>query len=338
MSGSGVGRCLRDQESEPHVQCGRELSFEVTDQMPILVASLGPMLQEPRSLTVTARAPAALSVAAIVAHRAPRCLAARPASVQGIALDDNHRAAKTGSGACRVGELGPPDGHLRDVHAPGDRLPYKADIEFLARIGAAGLDDDATLFAATLFERVRRVSPTGAVEYRRIAAGRATAPEIIGYDISLSIRAALAVGERLYATQLADAAIQNGKLQLTDAGDSYQVTSAGALVSAIAALERPGDGQILRRVAVSLVRAQSVIGSWAANNTQATAYSVLGLASVPRVTGAPAAVARGKQWLLDNQLESGAWAAYHDGLPEPFVGPIIPLAEAEALAALMTVD
>lgn len=223
---------------------------------------------------------------------------------------------------------------LRDAYAPEDVIPFKADIEFLARVAEAGLDESARSFASALFDRIQRISPTGADEHQRISDGRAKIPAVIGYDIALSIRAALAVGERRYAEQLADAALAADQLSLRDAEDTFEVTSVGALLHAIASLERADDGPSIQRAAQQLIGAQANGGSWAMDNTQATAYAVLGLASVesPRTA---AAVSRGKRWLLGRQLRSGGWASYHDGLPEPFVGPVIPLAEAEALAAVL---
>lgn len=220
---------------------------------------------------------------------------------------------------------------LRDFYAAESVLPYKADIEFLAALGASGLDDSAMSYAMQLFGRVRRVSPTGTDEYERIAAGRAQVPEVIGYDIALSIRAALAVGQREYAEELADAAIDAGKLSLRDPHDSYELTSLGALLHAVSLLTWGQNASELQAAATALVSAQSDAGSWAGNNTQATAYAVMALKSV----GVERPAERGRAWLLARQLRAGGWAAYHDGLPEPFVGPVVPLAEAEAYAALL---
>jgi hypothetical protein len=225
--------------------------------------------------------------------------------------------------------------HLRTLYASDDRLPYKADIELFVELDDAGLVADGREQARALFERVRSISPTGRHEYLRIARGRAPIPEIIGYDVALAIRAALAVGELHYAHELADAAIAAGHLELRDASDSFQITSVGALLHALGRLARPGDLELRERAAVDLVQAQGSNGSWAGNDTQATAYAVVGLTVTPSVAPAATAAGTGRRWLLAHQLEDGAWPSYHDGLPAPFVGPVVPLVEAEVLAAVM---
>lgn len=228
--------------------------------------------------------------------------------------------------------------HLRQVYGDNDVLPYKADIEFLARVGDAELDRDAPQLASRLFDRVKRESPSGAVEYQRIADGRVTTPEIIGYDVALSIRAAEAVGQYAYAAELADAVLGAGHLRIHDRNDSFQIASAGALLHAVAQLGRRADVVSREAAARSLMEAQSAAGSWATNNVQATAYAILGLSVTPTVPGALDAAGRGRAWLVEHQLEAGGWPAYDDGLPEPFVGPVIPLAEAEALTAVLALE
>ena len=224
--------------------------------------------------------------------------------------------------------------HLAEAHADPGRLPYKADIEFLARWGARAGDPAATELARELFVRLERTSPTGAQEYRRIAGGRADVPEIIGYDVALAIRAALAVDEVGYARDLAAAAVSAGAARLRDPSDSFDVVAAGALASALGRLESPELVAARERLTGTLVAAQNHNGAWALNNTQATAYAVLALG---RSADGPArdAATRGRRWLLQRQLEAGTWAAFHDGLPEPFVGPVLPLVEAETLSALV---
>lgn len=224
--------------------------------------------------------------------------------------------------------------YLRTRYAEDEGLPYKADVEFLARLGATGMEPSAMVLARSLFERVRHVSATGAAEYQRISAGRADTPEIIGYDVALAMRAAQAVGDTVYAHELASAAIAGSALALADATDSFAVTALGALLQALARLDAAAYHAAITDTAARLARAQAEDGSWANHNTQATAYAVLGLLETKSDTALEAA-ARGKNWLLRSQLRTGAWPAYHDGLAEPFVGPVLPLVEAEALAALL---
>lgn len=226
--------------------------------------------------------------------------------------------------------------HLRTVYAAGDTLPFKADLEFLVRASDLGLDEEGRVFARDLFARVQRVSPLGRDEYARIAKGRAGIDDVVGYDVALTIRAALAVGAREYAADVADAALAAGRLSLAKPEHPLQVTSAGAMLHAVALLGRAEDRRSVEQAARDLIRAQAEPGSWGSNDTQATAYAVLGLRAVPGIRGSGEAALLGQAWLLERQLRSGAWGEYHDGLKEPFVGPVRPLINAEALAALAT--
>jgi len=216
-------------------------------------------------------------------------------------------------------------------------LPFKADIEFLARAGRAGVIEDGRALSRKLFARLTARSATGRDEYQRIRHGRAAIPEITGYDVALAIRAAAAVGETDYAEQMAALAVADQHHIVRNGDDSFQALSAGAMLHALALLDlRKFDGA-MQESAKSLLAHQSANGAWAVNNTQATAYALLGLAAsgLPDTTES---LVKGETWLRKTQLRSGSWAAFHDGWSEPFVGPTLPLVVAETLAALVTLQ
>jgi len=225
--------------------------------------------------------------------------------------------------------------HLERAPSSERELAYKADIEFLARAGRLGLLPHGESAAAERFAHLRARSPSGTSEYRRIATGRGELAAIVGYDVALAIRAALAVNERTYGIELAEAYLAAEPLGQRGGRDPFAVLSTAALTLALARLDEPRLDAALATGRQLLVAWQRPNGAWAENNSQTTAYALMALAGAKGTTPERLALERGRAWLASTQLSRGAFPAYHDGLPEPFVGPIIPLAEAEVLAALV---
>ncbi len=212
-------------------------------------------------------------------------------------------------------------------------LPYKTDIEFLARLGKLTGASVYSQVAASAFEVIRKRSPDGASEVERIASGRKNSPSLLGFDVALGIRAASAVSARNYAYQMADAVIgrMGGWYRIKeDARFSY--LSGAALAAALSELDAGHYRSTIEGLRRDLQKAQQSNGAWLSNETQPSAYAVLAL-----VDGTPsqrAASAKGIDWLKSTMLKKGSYAVYNDYMPEPFVGQVISEVNAEALSAL----
>lgn len=212
-------------------------------------------------------------------------------------------------------------------------LPYKADIELLARLASATGNTGYRDAARAAFELIRERSPDGAREVSRIAHGRAKTPALLGFDVALAIRAATAVSERRYAYQLADAVLK----RLADwyrpaKNPRFSLISVAALVGALEDLDAGHYQSRIERFRNDLVESQQPNGAWLLNETQPVAYAVMALAG-----GDPAQRAAGQKgidWLRSTMLKKGSYAAYNDFMPEPFVGLVISEVHAEALSAL----
>ena len=91
----------------------------------------------------------------------------------------------------------------------------------------------------------------------------------------------------------------------------------------------------IERLGQKLQALQRNNGSWAINNTQATAYALLGLTAAKGYFKSAAALKKARHWLMSSQLKAGGWGIYNDGLPEPFVGENNTLVQAETLQAIL---
>jgi hypothetical protein len=217
-------------------------------------------------------------------------------------------------------------------HRAGHFL-FDADVEAMA-IAARQLG--WTEYAAVAREAFdRRYGPaTGEEIVGRLLMVRGELP-IVGFDAALAIRAALAVGERERAVQLADAAVAAVPKWGEGKPDRHGfLTSArGALLEALALVDAARYQRPAMDLIHHLVLASGTDGSWSGRATQPTAYAVRGLS---RWTEPPAQAAaeRGRRWLRLTQLQDGSWSTYNDWLPEPFVGDRIPEVTAEAMLAL----
>ena len=226
--------------------------------------------------------------------------------------------------------------HLRKIYLDKKITPFKADIEFLAKFAKMFNDKNAISLSKSLFERIRTISPNGRDEFKRIATARANLPQLIGYEVSLGIRAAHALNEMTYANALADATLHNNAVAIDNGNDSYQVLSAGAFLYALSILQKKSYTKTMQHLARHLEALQGNNGSWALNDTQATAYALMGLHGAKRYIESQEIINKARKWLLTSQLKDGSWGTYHDGLPEPFVGESITLVQAETLRALLS--
>ncbi len=213
-------------------------------------------------------------------------------------------------------------------------LPYKPDVELLVRVTEVSGEPAYLEVAQAWFANVMRRSPHGDLEVSRILAGRGADADLVGYDIALGIRAALAVEELEYARQLADAALSRRAEWLKRPRATFGTISRAALLDALTELDRGRYAPHIKQLSQELLAEQGENGSWCVNETQATAYAVRALAQQKSKTMVKAAK-RGGKWLSASLLSRGAWAHFNDGMPEPFVGDVISAVQAEALTAVI---
>jgi len=217
-------------------------------------------------------------------------------------------------------------------HRAGDFL-FDPDVEALA---LAARDLGWSEYASVAREAFdRRYGPaTGEEIVGRLMMIRGGAP-IAGYDAALAIRAALAVGDRHKAIQIADAALAAaprwGERQADRQG--HLTSARGALLEALSMVDPARYQRPAQDLIHHLVLSAGADGSWNGRTTQPTAYAVRGLSRWPEPAGRSAAE-RGRRWLRLTQLADGTWSTFNDWLPEPFVGDRIPGVTAEAMLAL----
>lgn len=215
-----------------------------------------------------------------------------------------------------------------------ERLPFKADVELLARLGGMPQGERYARAATALFDALRARSPDGKAEVRRIQLGRASEPALLGFDAALAIRAAQAVGDRAYAYQLADSvlAVQTDWYRPRE-NARFSLVSAGALSLALERLDGGHYRKAIDRLRADLLAAQQQNGAFSENETQPSAYATLSL-----LTGLTERERRagllGLRWLKSTMLRAGAFAHYNDYMPEPFVGQVVSEVNAEVLSAL----
>ncbi|NMB76263.1 MAG: hypothetical protein GYA21_14170 [Myxococcales bacterium] len=215
-----------------------------------------------------------------------------------------------------------------------ERLPFKADVELLARLGGMPQGERYARAARALFEVLRSRSTDGMAEVQRIRLGRASEPALLGFDVALAIRAAQAVGERAYAYQLADSVLaeKQGWYRSKESARFSQV-SAGALSLALERLDGGHYRKAIDRLRADLLAAQQPNGAFSENETQPSAYATLSLLAGLTERERRAGLA-GLRWLKSTMLRAGGFAHYNDYMPEPFVGQVVSEVNAEVLFAL----
>ena len=225
--------------------------------------------------------------------------------------------------------------HLKKIYIDKNIIPFRADIEYLALFGQHFNDKSAAKLGRDFFARVRARTPNGQDEFKRIVDARTKTPELVGYEVSIGVRAARALGEIDYAEQLVDATLASETIKIDDNNNSYQVLSAGAFLYAITLLQNKKYNSVIAKLSKKLERLQRHNGAWAFNDTQATAYALLGLTGAKEYLKNNTSRQKAWAWLMQSQLKNGDWAIYHDGLPEPFVGQRNTLVQAETLQAIL---
>jgi hypothetical protein len=215
-----------------------------------------------------------------------------------------------------------------------ERLPFKADVELLARLGGMPDGERYARAARALFDTIRARSRDGASEVRRILLGRAGEPALLGFDVALAIRAAQALGERAYAYELADAVLAEKSRWYRPRQDlRFSLVSAGALSLALERLDGGHFRKAIDALRADLIAAQQANGSFSENETQPSAYATVsllgGITEAERRAGL-----KGLRWLKTTMLRAGGFAHYNDLMPEPFVGQQVSEVNAEVLSAL----
>lgn len=214
------------------------------------------------------------------------------------------------------------------------QLPYKADIEFLARLSKIDGNDSYLQAAGKMMALIQKRSPTGAQEVNRIAVGRKGEPSLLGFDVALGIRAADAAGERRYALELADEVVRRIPAWYNlKKNKRFSLISGGALALALERLDAGHYRKTIDRFRRDLARLQGENGSWVSNETQVSAYAVMALLD-SGLSKERQAAESGIRWLKSTMLKQGSFASFNDYMPEPFVGQVISEVNAEALSAL----
>lgn len=212
--------------------------------------------------------------------------------------------------------------------------PFRPDIEFLVRMTEVSGEPRYAKTAAAWFAVLKRQAPSGDDELQRLLLGRAEISNLVGFDAALDIRAALAVGDLAYAQSLADAALARQSQWLGAASTPYAILAQAALADALQMLDPKRYAAAAEKFRALLIKSQDANGAWSTNATQTTAYAIRALAQ-SKDARAQSAAKRSAAWLQKRLLQRGAWASYHDGLPEPFHGQVISEVHAEALNAMI---
>ncbi len=232
--------------------------------------------------------------------------------------------------------------HLRAAQRYADGLlvdplpgpPYKSAVELMVRLYGYLDDPEYRIAAIDMFERIQTFSSNGAAEVARIERGRGNHPALLGYDVAMAIRAALAVDERGYAFELADSVIaESGSWYRPSDDPVFTLVSTAALVSALEVLDRARYQKTIKRFRADLAAAQGKSGSWCNNKTQPSVHAVLALMYSP-IASERRAARNGIGWLKSTLLRPGSLASFNDHMPEPFVGRVFSGVHAEALTAL----
>ncbi len=215
------------------------------------------------------------------------------------------------------------------------RRPYTQDVEFLA---AAGYIIDAGRWF-----NVTRGNYTPATYVSYVIEGRKGSPQVAGWDLASTIRAAVAVGQLEYARGLLAETVK--RRAEWDRAGTGQALARGSLLWAMGIVrDRLGLTPEQRALAESLVRElaaeQKANGAFQTGSelcTQTTAYAVLGLS---RFSAGRQAAASGKRWLRsvarqDTRFFQGGriWATTYTlgGRPENDYNSVI---QSEAMMAL----
>ena len=213
-------------------------------------------------------------------------------------------------------------------------LPYKADLELLARMFEVTKEASYQKAAREGFSVILERSSNPKSEVQRIAQGRRGSIGLLGFDVALTIRAAMVLGESGYAYGLADEVISRIPRWYRPQKDRrFSLVSAAVLVLALQQLDAGHYRKVINGFQDDLIQYQEKNGAWLFNETQPSAYAVLALIQDPSAR-ARRALEKGMYWIQSTMLKPGAYASYNDYMPEPFVGAVLPQVHAEALLVL----
>lgn len=219
-------------------------------------------------------------------------------------------------------------GRAADLEA--GRPLFDPDVEGLAEVSKA-LSDPALLAAAVKAFEQRHGMASGEEIVERLFMVRRGEPSLVGFDASLTVRAALAVGDRAKALDVAKALAATAARWDKPSDKGFDLTGRAAVLEALSlAAAQP---ELAAKLRAKLLETQQKDGAWGQRNTQATAYAVRALALSDQPAAAEAAE-RGRRFLRLTQLESGGWGTFNDFLPEPFVGETVYEVTAEVVLAL----
>ena len=180
--------------------------------------------------------------------------------------------------------------------APGDRA-YSQDIEFLVRLSQNSNEVSYTETAVAWYANTMDAyDAEELVDWYIVNRGF-----MAGWDLASQIRAAVAVGETDYATDLAAELIDRRTEWMTSDLGGWDY---GSLFWAFRELVYKSFNEYVGEIRDTLLDTQESDGSWD-SDYQSTAYAILGLAAKGTAKGAQA---RAWAFLRDTQTEEGGWS------------------------------
>lgn len=191
----------------------------------------------------------------------------------------------------------------RYASVPATQRPYSQDIEFLVRLGRDSGDNPFIDLAKQLYSRTTSQSTGAAYADYYIAARKS----LSGWDLASQIRAALAVGEPEYATDIAARLIERRAdwEGVPYGGWDYTLSSYTSLLWALAELNNSDFNCFKGEIRDIVINAQDSDGSWDDGDYQTTAYAILGLTADGGASGPQA-----KAWsfLRDTRTTGAGWS------------------------------
>lgn len=210
---------------------------------------------------------------------------------------------KTGNAAYLAGAVGTGDTlKARYAAVPIDQRPYSQDIEFLVNLAKASGDSSYSDTAQALYGRT--TSQFTGAEYADYYIDKRAS--ISGWDLASQIRAAIAVGEVDFATDIAVRLIERRAdwEGVSYGGYDYTLSSYASLLWSLALLNDNNLNCFKGEIRDALIGAQLADGSWE-NDYQVTAYAILGFTADGGASGPQA-----KAWacLRDTRTPDAGWS------------------------------
>ncbi len=190
--------------------------------------------------------------------------------------------------------------------ATWDDRPYSTDIEFLCQLGR---DTHNFVYLKTAVDWYKIItdnkSPVQLVD-RYISITQGNRASLAGWDLASQIRAAMDVGNWVYAKAIATELIRrSGDWEHVPLGGvDYTILSYGSLLWAFDQVK--GFDKVIPGYTQAILAAQGSDGSWDAGTFQTTAYEILGLETV-NGKNVQNAIKSAGTFLVSGQADNGGW-------------------------------